>query len=66
VVIPTIVLTEIYLYRRRKDSDMVDDEESSLLAELEALKAERENLLLQIKKHKSNIGSRNSDSEKDE
>lgn len=49
VVIPTIVLTEIYLYKRRKDFAMADDEESLLLAELEALKAERERLLEQSK-----------------
>lgn len=45
VVIPTILLTEIYLYRRRKDFAMADDEESLLLAELDELKAERERLL---------------------
>ena len=47
VVIPTIVLTEIYLYFRRKDAMSADDEESMLLAELEALKTEREQLLKQ-------------------
>lgn len=47
VVIPTIVLTEIYLYFRRKDAMSAEDEESMLLAELAALKAEREQLLKQ-------------------
>ena len=47
VVAPTIVLTEIYLYFRRKNAMSADDEESMLLAELEALKTEREQLLKQ-------------------
>lgn len=47
VVIPTLVLTEIYLYRRRKDFAMAEDEESLLLAELDELKSERERLLKQ-------------------
>ena len=49
VVIPTIVLTELYLHKRGKDFALADGEESMLLAELEALKAERERLLEQLK-----------------
>lgn len=49
VVIPTIVLTEIYLYIRRKASMSADDEESILLAELEELKEERKKLQEQCK-----------------
>lgn len=66
VVIPTIVLTELYLYKRRKDSLLADDEESLLLAELEALKVERESLLSQIEKKSSEIDSQNSNSEDNE
>lgn len=45
VVIPVFVLTEIYLYLRRKAAQKANDEESMLLAELEWQKAERERLL---------------------
>lgn len=44
VVAPTIVLTEIYLYFRRKNAMSADDEESILLAELEELKEKRKKL----------------------
>lgn len=66
VVIPTIVLTELYLYKRGKDSALADDEENILLAELEALKAERESLLLQTENKQSEINFQNSDSEDNE
>ena len=66
VVIPTIVLTELYLYKRRKDFASEEDEESILFAELEALKAEREGLLSQIEKKSSEIDSQNSNSEDNE
>ncbi len=63
VVIPTIVLTELYLYKKGKDSALADDEESILLAELESLKAERESLLSQIENKASKINSQNSNPE---
>lgn len=63
VVAPTIVLTELYLHKRGKDSALADDEESNLLAELEALKAERESLLSQIENKQSEMNTQNSDSE---
>ena len=66
VVIPTIVLTELYLYKRGKDSALADDEESILLAELEALKAERKSLLSQTENKRSEINSQNSNSEDNE
>lgn len=66
VVIPIIVLTEIYLYFRRKYAMSADDEESILLAELEALKAERESLLSQTENKRSEINSQSSDSEDNE
>lgn len=66
VVIPTIVLTELYLHKRGKDSALADDEESILLAELEALKAERESLLSQTENKRSEINSQNSNSEDNE
>ena len=66
VVIPTIVLTELYLYKRRKDASLADDEESILLAELEALKAERESLISQIENKSSEINFQNSNSEDNE
>lgn len=66
VVIPTIVLTELYLHKRGKDSALEEDEESMLLAELEALKAERESLLSQIENKQSEINSQNSNSEDNE
>lgn len=66
VVIPTIVLTELYLYKRRKDFASEEDEESILFAELEALKAERESLLSQIENKQSKMNSQNSNSEDNE
>lgn len=66
VVIPTIVLTEIYLHTRRKASMSADDEESILLAELDALKAERESLISQTENKRSEINSQNSKSEDNE
>lgn len=45
VVIPTIILTEIYLYVRRKNVALADDEWSLLSAEYERLLAERDRLL---------------------
>lgn len=48
VVIPTVVLTEFYLYKRRKDAATAEDEESVLLAQLKELKAEREELRMQL------------------
>lgn len=66
VVIPTIVLTELYLYKRRKDFASEEDEESILLAELEALKAEREGLLSQIENKPSEMNSQNSNSQDNE
>ena len=66
VVIPTIVLTELYLYKRRKDYASEEDEESILLAELEALKAERESLISQIENKPSKMNSQNSNSEDNE
>lgn len=66
VVIPTIVLTELYLYKRRKDFASEEDEESILLAELEALKAERESLISQIENKPSKMNSQNSNSEDNE
>lgn len=66
VVIPTIVLTELYLYKRRKDFASEEDEESILLAELEALKAERESLLSQIENKRSEINAQNPNSEDNE
>ena len=66
VVIPTIVLTELYLYKRRKDFASEEDEESILLAELDALKAERESLISQIENKRSEINSQNSNSEDNE
>lgn len=66
VVIPTIVLTELYLYKMRKDASLADDEESLLLAELEALKTERESLISQIENKRSEINSQNSNSEDNE
>ena len=49
VVAPTVAVTETYLYVIRKNSLTEEDEESLLLSELEALKAERERLLEQLK-----------------
>ena len=66
VVIPTIVLTELYLYKRRKDFASEEDEESILFAELEALKAERESLISQIENKPSKMNSQNSNSEDNE
>ena len=66
VVIPTIVLTELYLYKRRKDFASEEDEESILLAELDALKAERESLISQTENKRSEINSQNSNSEDNE
>ena len=66
VVIPTIVLTELYLYKRRKDFASEEDEESILLAELEALKAEREGLLSQIENKPSEMNAQDSNSEDNE
>ena len=66
VVIPTIVLTELYLYKRRKDFASEEDEESILLAELEALKAEREGLLSQIENKQSEMNAQDSNSEDNE
>ena len=66
VVIPTIVLTELYLYKRRKDFASEEDEESILLAELEALKTERESLISQIENKPSKMNSQNSNSEDNE
>ena len=66
VVIPTIVLTELYLYKRRKDYASEEDEESILLAELEALKAEREGLLSQIENKQSEMNAKDSNSEDNE
>ena len=66
VVIPTIVLTELYLYKRRKDFASEEDEESILLAELEALKTERESLISQIENKPSEMNSQNSNSEDNE
>lgn len=66
VVIPTIVLTELYLYKRRKDFASEEDEESILLAELEALKAEREGLLSQIENKQSEMNAKDSNSEDNE
>ena len=66
VVIPTIVLTELYLYKRRKDFASEEDEESILLAELEALKTERESLISQTENKRSEINSQNSKSEDNE
>ena len=66
VVIPTIVLTELYLYKRRKDFASEEDEESILLAELDALKAERESLISQTENKRSEINSQNSKSEDNE
>ena len=66
VVAPTIVLTEIYLHTRRKASMSADDEESILLAELEALKTEREGLLSQIENKQSEMNTQNSNSEDNE
>lgn len=66
VVIPTIVFTELYLYKRRKDFALADDEEYKLLAELEALKAERESLLSQIENKRSEINAQNPNSEDNE
>ena len=66
VVAPTIVLTEIYLHTRRKASMSADDEESILLAELEALKTERESLISQIENKPSKMNSQNSNSEDNE
>lgn len=45
VVLPTILVTELYLRMRGKDAVLAEDEEGALLAELAALKAERERLL---------------------
>ena len=45
VVLPTVLITEIYLYRRRKAEALEGDEESILLARIEALKEERKILL---------------------
>ena len=66
VVIPTIVLTELYLYKRRKDFASEEDEESILFAELEALKAEREGLLSQIENKQSEMNATDSNSEDNE
>ena len=66
VVIPTIVLTELYLYKRRKDFASEEDEESILFAELEALKAEREGLLSQIENKQSEMNAKDSNSEDNE
>lgn len=66
VVIPTIVLTELYLHKRRKDFASEEDEESILLAELDALKAERESLISQTENKRSEINSQNSNSEDNE
>ena len=66
VVVPTIVLTELYLHKRSKDSSLADDEESILLAELEALKAERESLISQTENKRFEINSQNSNSEDNE
>ena len=66
VVIPTIVFTELYLYKRRKDFALADDEEYKLLAELEALKAERESLLSQIENKQSEMNAKDSNSEDNE
>lgn len=66
VVIPTIVLTELYLYKRRKYFASEEDEESILLAELEALKTERESLISQIENKPSKMNSQNSNSEDNE
>ncbi len=66
VVIPTIVLTELYLYKRRKDFASEEDEESILFAELEALKTERESLISQIENKPSEMNSQNSKSEDNE
>ena len=66
VVIPTIVLTELYLYKRRKDFASEEDEESILLAELEALKTERESLISQIENKPSEMNSQNSNSQDNE
>ena len=66
VVIPTIVLTELYLYKRRKDFASEEDEESILLAELEALKTERESLLSQIENKQSEMNAQDSNSEDNE
>ncbi len=48
VVIPTLILTEIYLRIRRKYFAMADSEEKNMLSELEGAKAEREKLLMQL------------------
>ena len=66
VVIPTIVLTELYLYKRRKYFASEEDEESILFAELEALKTERESLISQIENKPSKMNSQNSNSEDNE
>ena len=66
VVIPTIVLTELYLYKRRKYFASEEDEESILFAELEALKAEREGLLSQIENKQYEINAKDSNSEDNE
>lgn len=66
VVIPTIVLTELYLYKRRKYFASEEDEESILFAELEALKAEREGLLSQIENKQSEMNAKDSNSEDNE
>ncbi len=44
VVVPAIVITEGYLYFRRKNAALEEDEEALLLAELERLRAERAEL----------------------
>ena len=66
MVIPTIVLTELYLYKRRKYFASEEDEESILFAELEALKAEREGLLSQIENKQSEMNAKDSNSEDNE
>ena len=66
VVIPTIVLTELYLYKRRKDFASEEDEESILLAELEAFKTERVSLISQIENKPSEMNSQNSNSQDNE
>ena len=60
------MLTELYLYKRRKDFASEEDEESILLAELEALKTERESLISQIENKPSKMNSQNSNSEDNE
>lgn len=46
VVLPTILLTELYLYWRRQDELIMDEEERALWIEFEKLKEEQEYLLL--------------------